>query len=95
MHACMHEDMTQRPRKGKAILWDPKELADALSDFVDRPNLTNYTKNRQSHKKPVDEESLMQDRTQTTIAAVTKIMRNTACAPAVWMQALKLINKDS
>ena len=91
----MHEDMTQRPRKGKAILWDPKKLAKALEDFVDRPNFTNYTKNRKYNKKTVDHKYLMQDRTQTTIAAVTKIMRNTACAPKVWMQALKLINKDS
>ena len=91
----MHEDMTQRPRKGKAILQDPKELADALKDFVDRPNFTNYTKNRKYNKKTLDHLYLMKDRTQTTIVAVTKIMRNTACAPAVWMQALKLINKDS
>ena len=91
----MHEDMTQRPRKGKTILRDPKKLAEALSDFVDRPNFTNYTKNRKYNKKTVDDKYLMQDRTQTTIAAVTKIMRSTACAPAVWMQALTLINKDS
>jgi predicted 2-oxoglutarate/Fe(II)-dependent dioxygenase YbiX len=91
----MHDDMTQRPRKGKAILSDPKKLAEALWDFVDRPNFTNYTKNRKYNKKTVDHEYLMQDQTQTTIAAVTKIMRNTACAPAVWMQALKLINEDS
>ena len=91
----MHEDMTQRPRKGKAILQDPKELADALNDFVDRPNFTNYTKDRKYNKTTVDHAYLMQVRTQTTIAAATKEMRNTACAPAVWMQALKLINKDS
>ena len=87
--------MTQRPRKGKAILWDPKELADALGDFVDRPNFTNYTKNRKYNKKTVDHKYLMQDRTQSTIAAVTKIMCTSACAPALWMQALTLINKDS
>ena len=87
--------MTQRPRKGKAILTDAKKLAEALGDFVDRPNFTNYTKNRKYNKKTVDDKYLMQDRTQTTIADVTKIMRSTACAPAVWIQALKLINKDS
>lgn len=93
----MHEDMTQRPRKGKSptILWDPEELRDALWDFVDRPNFTNYTKNRKYNKKTVDPTYLMQERTQTTIAAVTKIMLNTACAPSVWMHALTLINKDS
>ena len=91
----MHEDMTQRPRKGKAFLWDAKKLAEALSDFVDRPCFTTYTKDRKYNKTTVDHAYLMQVRTQTTIAAVTKEMRNTACAPAVWMQALKLINKDS
>ena len=91
----MHEDMTQRPRKGKAILTDAKKLAEALGDFVDKPNFTNYTKNRKYNKKTVNEEYLMQDRTQSTIAAVTKIMCTSACAPALWMQALTLINKDS
>ena len=91
----MHEDMPQRPRKGKAFLWDAKILAEALSDFVDRPNFSTYTKERKYNKTTVDHKYLMQARTQTTIAAVTKEMRNTACAPAVWMQALKLINKDS
>ena len=87
--------MTQRPRKGKAILTDAEKLAEALEDFVDKPNFTNYTKNRKYNKKTVDREYLMQDRTQSTIAAVTKIMCTSACAPALWMQALTLINKDS
>ena len=87
--------MTQRPRKGKAILTDAKKLAEALGDFVDKPNFTNYTKTRKCNKKTVDQKYLMQERTQSTIAAVTKIMCTSACAPALWMQALTLINKDS
>ena len=87
--------MTQRPRKGKAILTDAKKLAEALGDFVDKPNFTNYTKNRKYNKKTVDHEYLMQDRTQSTIAAVTKILCTSACAPALWVQALTLINQDS
>ena len=91
----MHGDMSKRPRKGKAFLRDAKKLAEALQDFVDRPCFTNYTKERKYNKTTVDHAYLMQARTQTTIAAVTKEMRVTACAPAVWMQALKIINKDS
>ena len=91
----MHEDMSKRPRKGKSCLWDAKVLAKALQDFVDRPGFTTYAKERKYNKTTVDQAYLMQVRTQTTIAAATKEMRNTACAPAVWMQALKLINKDS
>ncbi len=91
----MHGDMSKRPRKGKALLRDANKLAEALHDFVDRPCFTSYTKDRRYNKTTVDQAYLMEVRTQTTIAAVTKEMRNTACAPAVWMQALKLINKDS
>ena len=91
----MHEDMSKRPRKGKALLRDANKLAEALYDFVDRPCFTSYTKERKYNKTTVDHAYLMQVRTQTTIAAATKEMRNTACAPAVWMQALKIINKDS
>ena len=89
----MHEDMSKRPRKGKAFLWDAKILAEALSDFVDRPCFTTYTKDRKYNKTTVDQAYLMHVRTQKTIAAVTREILTAACAPSVWMEALKQINK--
>lgn len=73
---------------------DSIRLANVLTDFVNGPTFTKYTKDKTYSAKHVDREYLMQPKTQKLIKDVKNNMRTTTFTPITWVDALAKIAKD-